>query len=162
MQNRVRIVMALLSVPAVAAPPPPPPPPGAIARATKIISIPTEDHLPTYLRLFSKNVSVFQNDKLVAAGASAWAAYLKRTLFLHHKTLNISYGNPIMVVETLDDMSWHGPEVEQDCCRWARLAVYHLGNDGSVDTVRFTENDSFWAPPEHPKKARHRSASVRR
>jgi len=149
-RNRVTIVMALFSVPAVAAPPPPPPP-GAIARAANIISVPTEDDLPRYLRLFSENVSVFENDKLVAAGASAWAAYLKRRISLHHKTLKISYGNPIMVVETLDDMSWHGPDVVQDCCWWARVAIYHLGDDGRVDTVRFTENNSFWGPPEHPE-----------
>ncbi len=131
--------------------PPPPPPPGAIERATKIVDLPAAAGLPTYLQLFSDDVTVSEGDKLVASGLGGWAAYLQPRLGLHHRTLHISYGNPIMVVETINNMSYRGPNIVQDCCFWARISLYHLRDDGKVDNVRMIENQSFWGPPDHPE-----------
>lgn len=142
------IALALLPVPLLAVPPPPPPP-GAIERATKIITWPTEHNVIEYTRLFTDDVAVFDNDKLVASGSQAWAAYLQPRLGLHYKILHVSYGNPIMVAETVNNMSYRGPDVVQDCCLWAQVVLYHLRDDGRADTVRFIENNSDWRPPKH-------------
>ena len=131
--------------------PPPPPPPGAMERATKIASPPGAADLPSYLTLFSDDVTVLEGDMLVASGQAALSAYLKPRLALHHRILHISYGNPIMVVETINNMSYRGPNVVQDCCFWARVSFYHLRDDGKVDTVRIAENGTFWGPPERPE-----------
>jgi hypothetical protein len=135
----------------LAAAPPPPPPPRAIERATKIITPPAEADLSSYAQLFADNVLFSKNEKLVASGRPAWAAYVHQQLGLHHKVLHVSYGNPIMVTETLSNISYRGPNVTQDCCFWARVSFYHLRDDGKVDNVHVIENGSYWGPPEHPE-----------
>ena len=131
--------------------PPPPPPPGAMERATKIITLPAQGGLPAYLALFSDDMTLSENDKPIVSGVRAWAAYLEPRLGLNRKVLKVSYGNPIMVVEALHNMSYRGPNIIQDCCFWARVSFYHLRDDGKVDNLRVTENGSFWGPPENPE-----------
>ena len=65
--------------------------------------------------------------KLVASGQDAWATYLRPRIALHHRVLHISYGNPIMVAETIDNISYRGPSIVQDCCFWARICAAGQG-----------------------------------
>ena len=132
--------------------PPPPPKPGAVEKATAIVIPPSEGGLPDYANLFTENVSVFEGDRKVAGNRAEFLDYLRARTGLHFKVLHVSYGNPILVAETVSNF----PEVRQpgvvyDCCFWARVATYHLAPGGGVDRVVFLENGAYWGPPEKPE-----------
>lgn len=149
---RVAIVPLLLVLagPSVGAPLPPPPP-GAVERANAILNPPIADGLPAYGSLFADDVKVFDNNHLVASSRQEWLAYLRPQLSLRVIPHRVSYGNPIMVAETVSSMPEHvTPGVVIDCCGWARIVLYHLGEDGRVKDVSFFENGTYWGPPESP------------
>lgn len=146
------LVSTLLPLGALPAAPPPPPPPGAVEKADSIVSPPTEAGLATYVNLFTPDVGVFEGDKKVSSTRAEFLAYLRSQTGLHFKVLHVSYGNPILVAETVSNF----PEVRQpgavyDCCFWARVATYHLAAGGGVDRVVFLENGAYWGPPERPE-----------
>jgi hypothetical protein len=104
-----------------------------------------------YAALFRDDVKVYENDQQVANNRGEWIAYLKVHAGVHSTVLKMSYGNPIMVAETLNNISYRGPNVVQDCCIWARIALYHLDQEQRVDVVRFQTNGSFWGSPGQPQ-----------
>lgn len=137
---------------ALAAAPPPPPPPGAIEKAAAIVVPPTEAGLSDYANLFTEDVSVFEGDRRVAGNRAELLAYLRARTGLHFKVLHVSYGNPILVAETVSNFpDVRQPGVVYDCCFWARVATYHMAPGGGVDRVVFLENGADWGPPEKPE-----------
>ena len=143
-------VASLISSAAASAPPPPPPP-GAMERANAIATLPTKASLEAYLVLFASDVQAFMNGKRVADGREQWRTWLSGRLGLHNRAVRISYGDPIMVTETLSNITYQGGGVVQDCCFWARVAIYDLDADGRAKVVRMFENETYWGPPEHPE-----------
>jgi hypothetical protein len=157
MRRRVAVsfltgVSVLLPLGASSAAPPPPPPPGAIERATAIVLPPDENGLADYANLFAEDVVIFEGDKKMASTRAEFLSYLRARIGLHVKPLHISYGNPILVAETVSNFPRNPmPGVVYDCCFWARVASYHLARNGRVDQVRFLENGAYWGPPEKPE-----------
>ena len=71
-------------------------------------------------------------------------SYLKERTGLHARILHVSYGNPIMVAETISNFPTDPkPGVVYDFCFWARLATYHMSPGGLVDRVTFLENGAL-------------------
>ena len=122
----------------------PPPPPGRVQAVTAIITPPTEAGMEAYLALFSEDVKVFEANTPMGVGRPALEKYLRRKLGLYVTPLKVAYGNPIMVAETVSNISYRGPNTVQDCCYWARFSTYHTLPDGEVDEVRYLENGAFW------------------
>lgn len=132
--------------------PPPPPLPEAIERASAIVTPPDASELVEYSKRFAENVSVREGDKSVASTRAEFLSYLQARTGLHIRPLHISYGNPILVAETVSNIPGHRePNVVYDCCFWARVASYHLSAGGQVDRVVFLENGAYWGPPEKPE-----------
>ena len=131
--------------------PPPPPPQGAIERASRIIAAPAADGIQDYVHQFAENVRVYENDTLVASGKAEWAAYLCAHAGLHIRILHVSYGNPIVAVEAISNISYRGPGIIQDCCFWSRVSAYHLDEHGRIDQVRFLLSGTYWGRPERPE-----------
>jgi hypothetical protein len=97
-------------------------------------------------------VSVFEGDKKVASTRAEFLSYLQARTGLHIHPLHISYGNPILVAESVSNIPVSPkPGVIYDCCFWARVASYHLTSGGHVDRVVFLENGAYWGPPEKPE-----------
>ena len=144
--------VAFLQPLSASAAPPPPPPPGAVEKATAIVVPPSADGLADYAKLFADNVSVFEGDKKVAGDRTEFLSYLRARTGLRIKPLHVSYGNPILVAETVSNFPRDRvPGVVYDCCFWARVASYHMDSGGLVDRVVFLENGAYWGLPEKPE-----------
>ena len=126
----------LLALPALATVPPPLPP-GALDTYKRVAAAPARDGIDKYLPLFSPTVSVIENGNQVVKNRDQWKAYLLNNLAWSVKHRLIGYGNPTLVADSVFLPS-------NGCCLHTRFAVYHFGDDGLVDEVRFTTGGTFW------------------
>lgn len=133
---------------AVRAAPLPPPHLARLAQAIAIAVPPKESSLTDYVNLFAEDIVVLDDDKQVASTRPEFLSYLRARTGLHVKVLQLSYGNPILVAEEVDNFREPRPDVVQDCCFWARLASYHFGPSGLVDRVLLIGNEMGWASAE--------------
>ena len=104
-----------------------------------------------YVKLFADDVVVVEGDTKVASNRAEFLAYLRARPSMNVRPLRVSYGNPILVVESVNNYPDHWEQATvRDCCSWARVASYHLDPGGLVDRVLFLGNGTYWGRPEHP------------
>lgn len=91
---------------------------------------------------------MLEDEKKVASTRAEFLSYLRARTGLHVKVLQLSYGNPILVAEEVDNFREPQPDVVQGCCFWARLASYHFRPNGLVDRVLLIGNEGDWSSTE--------------
>ena len=96
---------------------------------------PRENSLSNYVNLFTEGVVVLEDEKKVASNRAEFLSYLRARTGLHVKVLQLSYGNPILVAEEVDNFREPQPDVVQGCCFWAGLASLRIISGQTASSI---------------------------
>ena len=146
------ILPPLLFSTATIAAPPPPPPPGIEDIAAKITNTFKPDTFNEYSSLFSNDVKVYKNDKMLAKNKAEWLDMARKMVSIWHlKNLDIAPSwKGVLITETVNNMPPYQPGLIVDCCFWARSALYSFDDAGKINEVRFLESGGYWGTPQNP------------
>jgi hypothetical protein len=133
-----------------------PPLPQIVDRASKIVSTPTSNDVAAYKMLFSPSVNFYFNGELIAQTRDQWLKFAVDPGSPHVFVMSLATGNPIIAVEQVSGIEPPGlvgqTSTIHDCCKWARIASFHLSSNGEVDEVRLVDGQTDWTQPVRPSQ----------